>query len=294
MADQVVDIPTTTKTSGANYANVFEGNLGTNTSPYYSPILDTYTGASVAYGLTKLRTGYSGSAIRVRRSSDSTQSDIGFSGNDLNLTALTAFVGVGSGFIVKWYDQSGNGNDLTQNTTSNQPRIVNAGSVHTVNGKPAIYFDGTNDNLLLTSSVSATVPWSSFQVSKRVVTNKMDFVLASISAAPPQTVMHYTDSKPFISGGATIDNGNADTTIDQTIWSGVKLNTTGYIWKNNSPVTITNSVAYSTSGDFDRAGARLGGVYANCYAQCFIFFGSDKRNDASGITSTLNTYFSVY
>jgi hypothetical protein len=50
--------------------------------------------SSAAYSLRKLRTAYTGPAIRVRRSSDNTEADIGFTASgDLDQTALMAFVG---------------------------------------------------------------------------------------------------------------------------------------------------------------------------------------------------------
>jgi hypothetical protein len=95
-------------------------------------ILDVVTGANLAYGLRKLRTGYTGNCIKVRRDNDNEELDIGFSGNSLDETALEAFVGENSAYITTWYDQSGNsvdGGNLVQATTARQPRIVNAGSV---------------------------------------------------------------------------------------------------------------------------------------------------------------------
>lgn len=56
-------------------------------------LLDTYTNAAVAYSLRKLRTAYSGSVIRVRRSVDNAEQDIAFSGNDLDTTTMLDFVG---------------------------------------------------------------------------------------------------------------------------------------------------------------------------------------------------------
>lgn len=295
MADQVVDIPTTNKTTATGVANVLRGNLGTNTNPYYSPVLDTYSGAAAAYSVNKLRTAYSGSAIRVRRSSDNTQSDIGFVGNDLDTATLATFVGAGNGFIVKWYDQSGNGNDLVQNTTGNQPKIRSTGVTETVNSKPAILFDGSNDFLLLTSTISATVPWSSVQVNNRRIAAKMGFVMSNNgSASPPATVMHYTDNKPYIHASSSGFSGSADTSTAQTVWSGVRNSTAGYIWKNTNIVSLTSTV-YATSGNFDRVGSRSsGGVFTDGHAQCFIFYSSDKTNEVSGISNGLNLYFSVY
>jgi hypothetical protein len=100
--------------------------------------------ASVAYGLRRLYGSWSGAAIRVRRSSDNAQLDIGFIGEDLDVFTLLAFVGTGSGFVTTWYDQSGNGRHAIQTTAANQPRIVNNGVLETANGKPAIRFNGSN------------------------------------------------------------------------------------------------------------------------------------------------------
>lgn len=115
-------------------------------------LLDTYTGAAAAYSLRKLRNAYSGSAIRVRRSSDSAEQDIGFtSGGLLDQSALTTFCGAGSGFVTTWYDQSGNSNNATQTTITAQPAIVTSGSVLLRSSKPSIDFDGSNDSLTMAS-----------------------------------------------------------------------------------------------------------------------------------------------
>ena len=114
-----------------------------------TPLLDTYGGATAAYSLRKLRTAYTGSAIRVRRSSDNTAQDIGFdaSGN-INTTALLSFVGAGDGYVSIWYDQSGSNYNFEQSTGSYQPKIVINGSVVTALGEPAVRFSSLNNNYL--------------------------------------------------------------------------------------------------------------------------------------------------
>jgi hypothetical protein len=129
-------------------AQIFRANA------YYTPLsqpllLDVYTGAAAAYSLRKLRTSYTGAAIRVRRSSDNTEQDIGFVGVDLDTVSLKNFVGANSGFVTTWYDQSGNARNAIQNTAANQPRVVNAGNVERQNGKPSVFLDGT-DRMTLT------------------------------------------------------------------------------------------------------------------------------------------------
>lgn len=80
--------------------------------------------------------------IRVRRSSDNALKDIGYAGKWLDLNGpdgLLNFVGAGSGFVVTWYDQSGLGRHITQNTAASQRRIVNAGSLESFGGRPALF-----------------------------------------------------------------------------------------------------------------------------------------------------------
>lgn len=110
-------------------------------------LLDDYSGASAAYSLKKLRTGYTGSCIRVRRSSDNTEQNIGFVNNVLDISSLLSFVGSGNGFITTWFDQTTNGYNQTQTSATLQPKIVNSGTLLTSGGKAAIQFDGTDDYL---------------------------------------------------------------------------------------------------------------------------------------------------
>ena len=105
--------------------------------------------SAAAYSLRKLRAAYTGSAIRVRRSSDNAEVDIGFASNgDLDTTALLAHVGSGNGFVTTWYDQSGNARNATQATAGNQPRIVSNGAAITVNGVPSIDYTGITQGSL--------------------------------------------------------------------------------------------------------------------------------------------------
>ena len=114
--------------------------------------LTASTPAASAYSLRKLSSSYSGNAIQVRRSSDNTTQDIGFSSGNLDTASLKTFVSSGNGFVTIWYDQSGNGRNLTQATTSKQPAIINAGVIYRRNGLPTIYHDATDDGLSYTGT----------------------------------------------------------------------------------------------------------------------------------------------
>jgi hypothetical protein len=111
--------------------------------------------ASVAYGLRRLSRFWTGAAIRVMRTSDNSQLDIGFIGEDLDIVTLLAFVGSDNGEIVIWYDQSGNGRHAVS-TAGRRPRIVSNGVLQTEGGKPAILFDGVDDYLAAPSPLIDT------------------------------------------------------------------------------------------------------------------------------------------
>lgn len=121
-----------------------------------SLLLDTYTNSSIGFSMHKLRAAYSGSGIRVRRSSDNTTQEIGFVNNYLDTASLLSFVGAGNGFIHTWYDQSGNGNNLVQLTPGNQPQIVASGSLITRNGIACIRATSTQFLTITTQVVNNT------------------------------------------------------------------------------------------------------------------------------------------
>lgn len=129
--------------------------LRTNTT---TPLLlDLYPNSTAAYSLRKLTNAYSGSVIRVRRASDNTEQDIGFVSNVLDTASLLSFCAATDGFVVKWYSQVGGSTmDVIQNTAIKQPKIVIAGVLNTLNGKPSIQYrvatPTANSNSLVTAS----------------------------------------------------------------------------------------------------------------------------------------------
>ena len=108
------------------------------------PILDRiaalgYPSAATWSFARRLRLLHTTALIRVRRSSDNAEQDIGYTGaGALDAAGLLAFCGAGSGYVVKVYDQSGGGYDLAQATAGAQPRIVNAGAIEAIGGRAAI------------------------------------------------------------------------------------------------------------------------------------------------------------
>jgi len=113
---------------------------------------------SVAYSFRNLWSSYSGSCLRVRRSSDNAEQDIGFRSDGwIDAVSLLAFCGAGNGFVKTWYDQGSLANNLTQSTSANQPSIVVSGALQTsASYNLAVKFDGTNDLLVSASTFDAS------------------------------------------------------------------------------------------------------------------------------------------
>jgi len=108
-------------------------------------ILDDFPTTGVAVSLNRLSSSYAGTPIRVRRSTDSAEMDIPFNLSQLDVVALLGFVKaldpLASGYVTKWYDQSGLRN-LVQATPAKQALIVNQGVLVEDGGLPALLFSG--------------------------------------------------------------------------------------------------------------------------------------------------------
>jgi hypothetical protein len=118
-------------------------------------LLDTYINSLTAYSTVKISSSYLGNLLRVRRSSDNQELDIPYNGsNVLDETILASFVGANDAYVTKWYDQSGNGFDQSQVQALYQPKIVNAGTILKENGRVNVLFDGVDDTMTTTRTIS--------------------------------------------------------------------------------------------------------------------------------------------
>jgi hypothetical protein len=127
-------------------------------------LLDQFPNAAVAFSVKKIRNAYSGNCMKVRRASDNTTLDIGFSGDDLDTSSLQTFCAGTDGFVETWYNQSGTSAVATQTVLANQPKIVTSGSVILKDGIPAISSDGVDDFMNVLNGESFFVTAYTFSV----------------------------------------------------------------------------------------------------------------------------------
>ena len=249
-------------------------------------LLDTYSSATVAYSLRKLRNGYYGFAIRVRRSSDNAEQDIAFkTDGTLDTTSLLAFVGSGNGFVTTWYDQSGNGYNAYQSTAINQPLIVSSGSLTTNGGKPAIRCAGSTG--LLINQISLGTTHSMFAVIDWSGPNKEYFGSFGNSWA-----FYQVDGEYKASGA--VGRTNAAFTTNRFLGTLLRVNTQLQYYQNSA--TLGSAFTINANNVFNLSNL-IGEDYNWGFAgdqQEAIIYTSSMASSRTAIESNINSYYSIY
>jgi hypothetical protein len=271
-------------------------------TPVPLALLDAYPGAGAAYSVRKLSSTYTGAALRIRRSSDNTEQDIGFVGFDLDTTALSSFVGAGNGFVTRWYDQTGNGRHMLQTTAGLQPTIVSSGSLIIRNGNLSIYYNNTFNiyhttsysfsngpistigvvNMDGTSAVSQFGLYHSgtFEIGRRS-NDKWGFGCLS-----DQTVIVTT--VPGVAGYSTTPQAvvNNATYLIYSNWNG---NLTPVKYRRNA-IAVANT---ANSGSTLRTGTTSMNYYKGFISEMIIYT-SDQASNVSGMETNINGYYNIY
>ena len=262
-------------------------------SPFVG-LLDTFPGATMAYSVRKLRSAYAGNALRVRRSSDNAEQDIGFVGADLDTSSLLSFVGAGNGFVTTWYDQSTSGINPVQATTTKQPKIVSSGAVETINGKPALLFDGVDD-FMKTPTATTTLQMYSVHTS----TNATDSIPMGFNSGDIDYSFGFVSNQVYMIANnaaiyGSIPNPYSASFRNQSIWFGDYTAFT--IKRNNASTAFSIQVgtppAPATNSRIIVGTRRLEDFCLEGTIQEQLYYPSSSND--TGITNNINTYFSVF
>ena len=249
--------------------------------------LDIYTNAAAAYSVRKLRTLYTGNAIRVRRSSDNTEQDIGFTAlGNLDTSSLTSFCGSGNGFVTTWYDQSGNARNATQTTAANQPQIVSSGSVIVVNSIPSINFP-TSQTLTYTTLTPSTV-LGVYKIDSIQTIQYLTFNTTS----PAGNFL----STSFLNGPGVFDGTNL---VDSNFGNNLNHRLINFNYNGSINQVAVNAAAFFnlTAGTNNFSVNSIGrpdfsGIYGKIQ-ECIIYTSSQSSNK-TGISTNINSYYGIY
>jgi hypothetical protein len=271
-----------------------------------SYLLDSYGSSAAAYSLRKLSGTYSGSAIRVRRSSDNGEMNIGFTSGDLDTAALLSFVGSGNGFVTTWYDQSGNLKNVTQTTASKQPQIVDNGSILLDGTKPTIKFTSTSQQQLTGTQTSpnglntmamvfagkTTGGLSGDGFSSGVMSYYQDLGWGSVYMG-----ISTTKSDFRFGTGQVITPPSFNGSFSRVVYLLIKNGSSEVATINGSDVYSVNdrlSTIGNTGNAFSIGYSPRGATYFSGNMSEILIYYTDKTADKAGISSNINSYYSIY
>ena len=275
--------------------------LITGSQPFTAnALLDQFPGAAAAYSLRNLVGTSNPNVVRVRRSSDNTEQD--FTATQVTDGTLTTFCGAGDGFVRTWYDQSGNGNHLGQSITANQPTIVGSGSIVTVNTKPGIQIDGSNDFLRCLLAVSTlNISIGLIYKNNGNIENRRIFELGDTTGG--LTSLYASDNFQFPPTGKTVGYRNPQNepvvgpagNQSQTLVSYVRSSTTlQSAWFNNQPFTNTSSTTTFTSQQLTVGSSNTLFGFLNGIVQEFFVYPSNQTANRTAIEANINAHYAIY
>jgi hypothetical protein len=265
-------------------------------------LLDAYPTASFGYSFRKLRAAYAGSAVRIRRSSDNAEADIGFSGNNFDTASAATHIGGGSGFIVTWYDQSGNALDITNSTSAEQPTYNATGLA----SKPALSVDG--GDYLARASVGAAAFGTGSEYSLFIVQiqnssqGQNTSIGWNLNAARINLHATYDDTiySDFGDGGGTgrVSSGQPGSWDNNPFILETYRETGGTqgITTNGSSLVTASRSATLTGTDTLTIGAQSPGTIQLVGLMSeVVFWGTDLgASNRTGARTNINTYYAIF
>ena len=251
--------------------------------------LTSATPASSSYSLRKMSTAYAGPLARITIGTnyydvypDATSGLFALTSKiSVALTTYNAATSIAStnalstiitagttnATVAIWYDQSGSANNVIQAITANQPRIINLGTIETLNGMPTLRFSSASSNFMESvNNVSISGASSVNAVSKNVtssansanivttkgVTAKDGLTAATASTSAYQIKLDFPSSTD---GFYWIQNANINGGTAIKIYADMTTNGGGWtlILKNsntNGGWTYANAIAFNTTIPF--------------------------------------------
>ena len=203
----------------------------------------------------------------------------------------------GYAYVTTWYDQSGNGRNLTQTTAVNQPPVIEDGTIVKLNDKPVLSFMFASLSRrwlgMAWGTMTMNPPFSMF-LNMKVQSSPYDFNIISglennkrfgISSF---SVGNWTPSYTFwgsdnnIIGGNVVTNNNSIHFVYTSASENSKIGLNGTTTSKYISPAAWRAIQIGTSdtGQF--------------YASELLFFYGDKSGSRSSIESNMNSYYSVY
>jgi hypothetical protein len=298
----------------------FNAQLAPNGGTAASPILrlqDAQVGSNTS-NQSSISEGFNSIDLTATGTSDR----VGFLEQDDNVDYIISDFKVSriarNGFVETLYDQSANGDDMTQATAGSQPAIVqNGGQVKLICGKPAFKGDGTNDFLEASYFYSAgeVTSLSGFTVCSNDSDTGQEEAIISAGYGLSTTYPGFTiqldrnsNADPFEIRTANASGSN-ETPLLSIAKDGDILGSTFFTKDDTQLVRATTKDGSFNNSEATSVGAlhsnstsgklRIGAIRSFAVRQFFGFFiseaivfkGSDLRDE--GIENEINQFYNI-
>jgi len=188
------------------------------------------------------------------------------------------------GAVTTWYDQSGNGNDATNSTESEQPLVVSGGTLVEENSKPAIDFDGVDD-YITASNLLTELDNTDFLIS---AVSADEFSAGSEASVPRLYLRHRAWSYN------TLDTMTWSPLTGQSLLSFQVDGATQEVFGNGTSLaTASEAQVDFTPTDF-QVGRYASTGWMDGTLQEIIIFNSDQSSNRTGIEGNINDHFDIY
>jgi hypothetical protein len=272
----------------------------------FSGILDDYPTAAGAWSVARrLSSTYTGNILTVRRASDNTTQNISYTpSGDLDTASIASFCSGTTGHVTTLFDQSGNGVNLSQATTTKQPIIYETGAVVTrgPNSEPSLYFDGVNDILVGNYPASTNSLMSVFSVDSPfdLTGGYVPYAQMSGLNATPAFGILSTSGGTFIdfmwaAGQEAVYSPN---TANLAVRTAIRRSASpqNRVYLNGVAGGTTTSITDVTIGTV----VSIGGIFPDSHQFPYkgwisevIVWRADQTSNVSGIDGNMGTYYGV-
>ena len=217
-------------------------------------------------------------------------------GEVYGIAGIPAYDDTVNGFVETWYDQSGNGNNATQLTAGNQPKIVNAGALLLRNGEPTIDF--YNSSSFATSAFTDGSAHSSFSVINNQAANSTRKVFYSKSEFPNKGIVwNYRGDQTAGQYDFVSFDGDANSLLYNNTSSPLYALASTFI-SSSKNLFINGSSAASSSDSFVADDGNLGVGSASFGTgfdiQEIILYPSDQSANRLAIEANINNQYDIY
>ena len=203
-----------------------------------------------------------------------------------------------NGFVETWYDQSGNGNNVTQTTSGKQPKIVSSGSLVTVNSKASFKFDGTDDFLERETYAQGTLfqPNTFFSVAKLDANDDENRKIydSHLSTARNMLQLNPVGNGQFAHFAGTVVATGEDADADRHLFTSLLNGAASRLRIDSTQKSTANPSTTAMTGIVIGANHDTAQSFWDGDIQEIIVYNSNQTSNFTALEGNINSHYSIF